>query len=406
MRESSWGAPSAGSVLIAHPSAELYGSDRVMLESVSGLVDAGWKVYVAIPFDGPLVGEIRSRGAEPVVIDTPVLRKSALRPLGMLRLIRDTVAGSVRANRLLTALSPDVVYVSTMTAPLWLLSARLRGIPAMCHVHEAERAAPLMLRLGLAVPLLLARKVVTNSRFSTDVLTKTLPALSSRSSIVYNGVPGPAMVTTPRAELNGTVRIAYVGRLSARKGVDVAVEAVAKLVTSGVDAELDIVGSVFPGYEWFEEKLRARVGELGLSDRIHFRGFRPSVWDSFAAADIAVVPSTVDEPFGNTAIEAVLSARPVVVSASGGLTEAISGYDSAKAVAPGNPDSLAAALQSVIGDWDRLSKRALVDSGRAARRFSVDGYRESIVDEVHELAARSNVEANRFASARRAPVKL
>lgn len=41
--------PGAGRrVLVAHPSAELYGSDRVLLESVLALRSAGWQVHVAL----------------------------------------------------------------------------------------------------------------------------------------------------------------------------------------------------------------------------------------------------------------------------------------------------------------------------------------------------------------------
>ena len=48
------GPESAGVVLLAHPSAELYGSDRVFLESVSALVLAGKSVVVSLPVTGPL----------------------------------------------------------------------------------------------------------------------------------------------------------------------------------------------------------------------------------------------------------------------------------------------------------------------------------------------------------------
>lgn len=40
-------------VLVVHPSAELYGSDRMTLESVRGLRDAGAAVTVVLGSDGP-----------------------------------------------------------------------------------------------------------------------------------------------------------------------------------------------------------------------------------------------------------------------------------------------------------------------------------------------------------------
>ena len=51
-------------VLVAHPGAELYGSDRVLLESVSALVVDGWRVVVTVPGSGPLLAAIFERGGE------------------------------------------------------------------------------------------------------------------------------------------------------------------------------------------------------------------------------------------------------------------------------------------------------------------------------------------------------
>ena len=66
-----------------------------------------------------------------------------------------------------------------------------------------------------------------------------------------------------------------------------------------------------------------------------FSGFTDDVWAHLAAADLVLVPSQGDEPFGNTAVEAMLAARPVVVSSSSGLDEAVAGYGSAQRVAAG-----------------------------------------------------------------------
>ena len=51
------------SVLVAHPSADLYGSDRVLLETIDGLRRSGARVLVALPSPGPLVAELERRGA-------------------------------------------------------------------------------------------------------------------------------------------------------------------------------------------------------------------------------------------------------------------------------------------------------------------------------------------------------
>ena len=77
-------------VLLTHPTADLYGSDRVFMESVSALVAVHPRVVVALPVRGPLVAELTRRGAQVEICETPVLRKSmlSLRGFGRLSLVR------------------------------------------------------------------------------------------------------------------------------------------------------------------------------------------------------------------------------------------------------------------------------------------------------------------------------
>jgi glycosyltransferase involved in cell wall biosynthesis len=123
----------------------------------------------------------------------------------------------------------------------------------------------------------------------------------------------------------------------------------------------------------------------GTTGAVVFAGFRPSVWDSLAAADIAIVPSRV-EPFGNVAVEAMLAGRPVVASATQGLLEIVKDGDNGLLVPPDDPVALADALQRLLDDWDgavAMAKRAHEDAGR---RFGKDRYHHELRTTVHELA--------------------
>ena len=353
-------------VLVVHPGAELYGADRVLLASATALAGA-FAVTVALPGPGPLVGELEARGLRVVLCRMPVLRNSALRPRGALQLLADTVLGALPALRLIRSAGTAGVYVNTLTLPSWPLLARLARRPSVCHVHEAEQSAPRLLRIGMAVCPALADRVIANSRFSLDVLTGTAPWLRRRATVVHNAVPGPDEVVPPRTALDGPVRLLFVGRLSPRKGPQVAVATLQELLARGVDARLQLLGSVFEGYEWFADELRATVDAAGLTDRVEFLGFRSPVWPALADSDVVLVPSLMEESFGNTAVEAVLAARPLVVSDHSGLREAAEGYGSAQLVPAGDVPAWADAVQRVVGDWP-AARRAAVDSAAAARR--------------------------------------
>ena len=57
-------------VLIANPGSDLYGSDRMVLETVRALVGAGRRVVVTVPMAGPLVPLLEEAGAEVCLLYT------------------------------------------------------------------------------------------------------------------------------------------------------------------------------------------------------------------------------------------------------------------------------------------------------------------------------------------------
>lgn len=363
-------------VLLVHPGAEMFGSDRMLLESATGLVEAGARVVVALPSTGLLVAPLREAGAEVVILPMLVLRKVLLTPRGLPRLFRDTFRGLGSAWRLIGRLRPDAVYVSTIIIPQWPLVARLRGTRAVSHVHEAEASGnPLVNRL-LYAPHLASARTLVNSRFSLDTIRRALPTLADRARVVANGVASPEHPARPRPRLDGPLRVLYVGRLSPRKGPDLVIDAAAALQAAGRPVEVTLLGAVFEGYEWFERDLRARAAATGVP--VTFAGFHPDIWPFLADADVLVVPSRVDEPFGNTAVEGVLGLRPVIASDSSGLREAADGYATAHLVAPDDADAIATALEEVRERWDDHVAGVAASRDEALRRHAPAVYRAGV----------------------------
>ncbi|MCF7553840.1 glycosyltransferase family 4 protein [Pseudonocardia sp. WMMC193] len=384
--------PAAGAlgrprVLVVHPSAELYGSDRVALETVRALVEAGATVEVVLAGDGPLAIELAAVGVRVSVVPLPVLRKSVLTPRGILGFVGGTLRWTPRAISRLRATRPAVVYVSTVTMPWWLVLARLVGARPVCHVHEAEEDVPCPVRWGLAAPLLAAASVIANSARSAEVVGRAIPRLERRTRVVYNGVPGPDHVTAPRESLDGPVRLVLIGRLSPRKGTDVAVQALAELVNRGRDVTLDLVGGAFTGYEWFVDQVRAAATDAGVADRVRWRGELPDVWQALAEADVALVPSRV-EPFGNAAVEALLAGRPVVAGDTQGLREIVRPGVNGELVTPGDAASLADAVERIVEDWPTALERTVTAREAAERDFAPPRYRRDVVAIITEVADR------------------
>ena len=371
--------------LLVHAGWELFGSDRMLCETARGLREAGERVVVALPAHGPLVEALQAEGVEVLIPPMFALRKSALRPARWLRTARDIIRGTVASVVIVRRLRPRALYVSTIVLPLWPVVGRLLGVPTVTHVHEAEASAPRVVNAVLYAPHLAAHRLIVNSDFTRRTVEAAVPALARGAVLIANGVASPETVDEPRAEVD-RLRIAFVGRISHRKGPDVAVEAVALLRDAGIDAELDLVGAVFEGNEPYDAVLRQRADELGVAARVRHHGFRADVWPVLAQADVVVVPSRLDESFGNAAVEGILAARPVVASDIPGLREAAGEYASAAFTAPGDSAALADALARVVADWPARRRAAMDDRLRARERFAPATYRRTVTRVLQDLA--------------------
>lgn len=371
--------PTSRRLLMVHPSADMYGSDLQMLETVSAMVDLGWGVTVALPGGGPLVELAAERGAEVRFVRFPVLRKSYLHPARFVQLVAAVLACLPRLVATIRQTRAEVVLVNTVTIPWWLLVARAMRRRTICHVHEAEDDGARIVRTALAAPILLSSHVIVNSTASLESLVSVVPLLRPRVAVVHNGVSGPLREPQPPRERRpgDPARVTVVGRLSARKGIDVALECLAGLVSEGRDVRLSICGTAFAGYEWFEDNLRRRADQDDLAGRVEFAGYVRPTWTYLDDADVVLVPSRA-EPFGNTAVEALLARRPLVASRVQGLAEIVSHGVNGLLATPGDAHDLADQVRLLL-DQPRYA-RDLADAGRldALQRFSVESYRSTV----------------------------
>lgn len=378
----------SSTVLVVHPGAEMYGSDRVLLNSVIGLIEAGAAVTVLLPGEGPLGTAVKIAGATVVTAPTFVLRKRLMRPSGWWELIHSAWIGAGSAWSAISRYRPDVVYVSTITLPLWPVISRLRRVPVVLHIHEADRSTGRLTEAVLYAPAAWVRRIIVNSRFTQDVMASASSKLRARSVVLLNAVPGPTITTAPREHLDGRLRILYVGRLSPRKGVDLVIDALSILRGNGIDATLDIVGSAFEGYEDYVAALGEMIADADLDEAVTMHGFQEDIWAKLDACDVVVMPSRLDESFGNTAVEAILAARPVVVSDLSGLREATAGISTAWRVRTDSAEAIADALTEIVGCWSDV--RGDVESSRvlASDRHAPEQYQKRAAELIMGVAAR------------------
>lgn len=364
-------------VLLSHPSAELYGSDRMALEAAAALVRAGASVHVALPGDGPLVPKLREIGAKVDIVDAPVIRKSALRPAGFARLAWQLVRSAPRMRGLVKEIRPDVVYINTIVQPWWGMVGRVAGKRVVFHVREAETDAPAIVRRALLTPLRTAHSIIANSVSTAHQVAADCPPLQSRTTVIYNGKDWSRFSELPPPDLKGALRLLFIGRLSPRKGPDLIIDALKSLTQAGHSATLDIAGAIFPGYEWYERQLRERVIEHGLGSRVRFLGFVEDTPAIIANADVLVVPSRV-EPFGTVAAEGMAASRPVIVSNVQGLTEIVEAGRTGYIFPSDDVRELTGRIVEILSNPAEARTRAEAGKSSVLARFSPERYASEI----------------------------
>jgi glycosyltransferase involved in cell wall biosynthesis len=178
-----------------------------------------------------------------------------------------------------------------------------------------------------------------------------------------------------------------VGRLDERKGIHVAIEALALLPA---EATLDIVGR---GDDRYEASLRSLAEQRDVSDRVRFAvAERGELAVLYAAADVVVFPTLWEEPFGLVPIEAMACGTPVVATGTGGSSEFLLDGFNCSLVAPGEPEALAAAVRRLASD--RALRATLREGGyRTADELTVDRLAD-VLERWHVAAA------DRFANGR------
>jgi glycosyltransferase involved in cell wall biosynthesis len=124
-------------------------------------------------------------------------------------------------------------------------------------------------------------------------------------------------------------------------------------------------------------RMQQRIAELGLTANFHFLGFCNPIEPWLRASDLLLAPS-VEEGYGRTVVEAMLTETPVVAAASGGYCEVISSGTTGILVPPDDVIALAEAALSILENSAYGSSLARSALDFASRRLDVETHVEKM----------------------------
>lgn len=258
----------------------------------------------------------------------------------------------------------------------WLASLAPRRAPLVATVHNlvlreaAGRATAVLRRLEARIPSRVDHVIAVSEEIGRRF------AGAANLTVIPPAGPPPVPVRT-RTEVRvdagvpeGAPMVVCVARLHPQKDLPTALRALAGMAER---AHLVVVGT---GPD--AAALHELAGSLGVADRVHWVGQRDNPADELAAAD-AVLISSLWESGPLVLLEAMQLAAPVVTTPVGLGSDLVTDGITGRLVPVGDHESMARALDEVVGDPARASRLGVAGRERVLATFGPDELASRVV---------------------------
>ncbi|MDF1497879.1 MAG: glycosyltransferase family 4 protein [Patescibacteria group bacterium] len=245
-------------------------------------------------------------------------------------LIQEVFRYSQIAGEIASEVNHDVIHIHDwMTFPSGIKAKKVSGKPLVAHVHSTEldrsgghSVNPQVFEIekeGLEK----ADKIIAVSNFTKNRILKCYNVSENKIEVVHNAINKDEFddQTEFRSsfDINKNKVVLFLGRLTLHKGPDYFLCAAKKVLEKNKDVIFVISGSGD-----MDQQIIEQAASLGIADRVLFTGFLrgKKLKKIYKMADLYIMPS-VSEPFGITALEAIASGTPVLISKQSGASEIV-----------------------------------------------------------------------------------
>lgn len=321
-----------------------------------------------IPEKGPLYDKITALGYSPKIID---INKSLI-SLSILLCLKKHLENS----------GTQIVHTHGARANFYgRISSLLAGTPAIIStVHNSIKDYPVSAMkksIYMAIERITSSKVsaiATVSDYLKESLIKDYKIPYKKIETIYPAVDFTTLnasqsIAETRKSLSipeSAIVVGQAGRMTAQKGFEYFIDAARQ-----ISAEFDDTYFLFAGGGPEREKLEDKCRDNGIDERCIFCGFREDIGNIMQAIDILVSPS-LSEGFPITILEAAYYEKPVIAAKVSGIPEFIVHNVNGILVPPGDSNSLANAIKSLIKDESQRHLLGVEAKKSVSRQFSPD----------------------------------
>jgi len=360
------------------------GGQRILTDLAAFLLERQWRLDLFSP-PGPLQDQIQAKGGTTQALHLPEAPSGHKSPMDYVRgAFWAKKAANKHGERVRNA---DLILVNGMrTLPLALRWHREFGIPLLLYLHLVYKGVPRrMIAWALKKEGIWA---IAPSQITAQ------PFQPCHSVIQIANWVSPEFLTPPSSSEESSLRevfripredliVLLPGRISPHKGQQVALEAAKHFQKN--------IWWIFVGEPLFEKDAQdlarsLKQAQTDSSLRVRLVAWTGNMNAAYDGADVVLMPSLWEEPFGLVAVEAMARGIPVVVSNRGSLPNIAGHGDFAEVVEP-DPRGISKALQAYMHNPSRWKERAVLAQKTVFQRFGPVENMGKVVSLMEEIIA-------------------
>jgi glycosyltransferase involved in cell wall biosynthesis len=260
--------------------------------------------------------------------------------------------------KLAYSFKPNLVYTNTSVVPDGAIAAKIMNIMHIWHIHENfntfKDISFVPFNILRNVITILSSKIIFVSRLALDSL---YPNGHAKAVVIHNGVDITQFDKVDKENINGEIKIIFIGALSHRKGPDTLLHAFSHIKKKYDNIRLYMWGV---GSDEYTDYLKKLCFNMNIENYTEFMGYAHDVANILATHDLLVLPSRA-ESFSLVTAEAMAAGIPIIATKCGGPEELIEDGVTGLLVSPENCVEMARAIEMILdhrNDALIMAKRA------------------------------------------------
>ena len=368
-------------ILLLHSSNDLYGASKIFLQIIEILSNEGYEIHVVLPSKGPMDDFFENK-INLNYHSLGVLRKKYLNPLGIINRILTNLSAIKFLSSYIKKNGINLVYTNTSTILAGGIAAKKNNISNLFHVHEIP--------VGNQFYEIFSGKMI--NKYSNRIIAVSNSVRNhwvkyvneNKIERIYNGIVFEKNEFFEKIEKDETdYVITSVSRLIPYKGHQYLIDIAEELLKKSNKFKFWIIGDTLKSYSNYEKRLKDRVTNLGLNNRIKFLGFRKDISNILEQSDLFIHTPISPDPLPTVLLESLYNNLPVIATNLGGNIEILENGNNGLLV-PYNDSKKAANLIINYSNDIKLQRKHLENSkNKFQYNFSYELFKKNILKEVN-----------------------